>query len=156
MRRIERENVLRTLYKIYESQAGGVETATAGKEKVSRWVPISQILQFRSMVLPRLERCLLQLIKGEFLLREGAKVSLTPSGLARARELTRFHRLWETYLSEKVRLPSDHVHDDAEEMEHVLTGELAGLLIEELDIPARDPHGRIIPEAESEEGEEQE
>lgn len=71
---------------------------------------------------------------------EGA--SLTSSGAARAEQLVRSHRLWETYLAEHKVAP-DLLHDVAEELEHAheLTEEIAT----ELGHPDLDPHGEPIP-----------
>lgn len=64
------------------------------------------------------------------------RVTLTPSGLDRARNLVRTHRLWETYLVDEAGLAPDHVHEVAEQLEHTnLTPPDA----------EHDPHGRRIP-----------
>jgi Mn-dependent DtxR family transcriptional regulator len=44
-----------------------------------------------------------------------------------------------------VHLAADHVHDDAEAIEHVLTPELEAELEAVLARPARDPHAKPIP-----------
>lgn len=70
---------------------------------------------------------------------------LTDAGRQRARRLVKLHRLWEVYLTERLRLPPDHVHDDAETIEHLLTPELEAELERILQRPAADPHQRDIP-----------
>ncbi len=70
---------------------------------------------------------------------------LTGPGRSRAEHIVRLHRLWELYLSERLNLPADHVHEEAETMEHLLTPELAAALEATLARPERDPHGRTIP-----------
>jgi Mn-dependent DtxR family transcriptional regulator len=57
----------------------------------------------------------------------------------------RKHRLWELYLTRRLELAHDHVHRDAEAMEHALTDDDADRLDELLGRPATDPHGRPIP-----------
>ena len=57
----------------------------------------------------------------------------------------RKHRLWELYLTRRLELPSDHVHRDAETMEHALTDEDVIALEQALGNPDTDPHGRPIP-----------
>ena len=57
----------------------------------------------------------------------------------------RRHRLWEVYLTERLSLPSDHVHRDAEAMEHALSEEAVDDLDARLGYPSTDPHGRPIP-----------
>lgn len=69
---------------------------------------------------------------------------LTPLGLEAARRVVRNHRLWELYLSKRLDLPTDHVHRDAEDMEHALTPEIIALLEKELEYPKSDPHGSPI------------
>ena len=59
--------------------------------------------------------------------------------------VTRRHRLWEVYLTDYVQVAPDHVHDDAETIEHVLTPELEERLETLLNRPANDPHERTIP-----------
>ena len=39
-------------------------------------------------------------------------------------KITRLHRLWEAYLLHAANFDKDHVHDDAESIEHILTPEL--------------------------------
>ncbi|MEE2972454.1 MAG: metal ABC transporter permease [Planctomycetota bacterium] len=62
---------------------------------------------------------------------------LTEQGRARATELMIRHRLWESYLVSEAGLAPDHVHDAAEQLEHVrLAPPRSG---------DRDPQGRPIP-----------
>jgi len=79
--------------------------------------------------------------------REGGRLQLTDAGRARARELIRSHRLWESYLSTRLDLPPDHLHEAADRMEHFTSAELRDELASELADPGRDPHGRPIPGA---------
>ncbi|MBC7772751.1 MAG: hypothetical protein H7210_09680 [Pyrinomonadaceae bacterium] len=46
--------------------------------------------------------------------------TLTPSGTAAAAEMTRTHRLWELFLIHHADIAPDHVHRDADELEHCL------------------------------------
>jgi ABC-type Mn2+/Zn2+ transport system permease subunit/Mn-dependent DtxR family transcriptional regulator len=73
------------------------------------------------------------------------RLRLTPSGLAQAQRLDRAHRLWETYLVDQIGLPSDHVHPDAEVLEHALTEPFIERLDDALGHPDVDPHGAPIP-----------
>ena len=70
---------------------------------------------------------------------------LTPTGWQRAREVVRNHRLWELYLTDAVHYPADHVHDDAEIIEHILGEETVRRLEKQLNYPEYDPHGKRIP-----------
>jgi ABC-type Mn2+/Zn2+ transport system permease subunit/Mn-dependent DtxR family transcriptional regulator len=70
---------------------------------------------------------------------------LTARGLAQAERLERAHRLWETFLVEKVGLASDHVHPTAEDVEHLLSEQLVERVDDALGHPVTDPHGAPIP-----------
>ena len=72
---------------------------------------------------------------------------LTAAGTAEAARVLRNHRLWELYLTRRLDLPADHVHRDAEDMEHALSPELVRELEALLGPQTRDPHGRSLPAA---------
>lgn len=74
-------------------------------------------------------------------------VILTAEGLNESRRVVRNHRLWELFLTQQANLAADHVHADAEYIEHVLPKDVVERLEKMLDQPAADPHGRLIPEA---------
>ena len=86
-----------------------------------------------------------QLERLGFVSCQGRDIKLTETGLIEAKRIVRLHRLWELYLTKRLNLPSDHVHQDAEAIEHVITPELEELLLKELDYPQRDPHNSQIP-----------
>ena len=75
----------------------------------------------------------------------GDALRLTPGGRRKAEAVVRKHRLWEVYLTRRLELPSDHVHRDAEAMEHALSDDAVQRLEEQLGFPTVDPHGRPIP-----------
>lgn len=72
-------------------------------------------------------------------------VYLTPAGLQKASRVVRNHRLWELYLTNEADYEADHVHADAEKVEHILKEEQAMQLERYLDYPEQDPHGKRIP-----------
>ena len=72
-------------------------------------------------------------------------VQLTESGEKLALEVIRHHRLLELYLSEALGMPWDRVHDEAEVLEHAISGELSDLIAAKLGDPTTDPHGDPIP-----------
>ncbi len=72
-------------------------------------------------------------------------VELTAEGEKVALEVLRHHRLLELYLAEKLGVPWDRVHDEAEVLEHVLSEELEELIAQTLGDPTHDPHGDPIP-----------
>jgi DtxR family Mn-dependent transcriptional regulator len=73
------------------------------------------------------------------------EMSLTESGEKVALEVLRHHRLLELYLHQKLNLPWDQVHDEAERLEHVMSEALEDAISAALDDPSVDPHGDPIP-----------
>lgn len=71
--------------------------------------------------------------------------ALTDSGFDEACRVVRTHRLWELYLTHRMEIASDHVHRDAEDMEHVLTPEIIEQLESLFGETEVDPHGRPLP-----------
>jgi ABC-type Mn2+/Zn2+ transport system permease subunit/Mn-dependent DtxR family transcriptional regulator len=77
-----------------------------------------------------------------------SKIELTQEGRTQATRLVRAHRLWETYLVEKMGLTVEQIHEDAEKYEHILTDEIMDEMEERLGYPVLDPHGSPIPKRE--------
>jgi len=73
-------------------------------------------------------------------------VQLTQEGVDLAKSILRKHRLWETFLVEKLRFGWDEVHPLAEQLEHIQSEELIERLSDFLGAPKHDPHGDPIPE----------
>ncbi len=78
------------------------------------------------------------------------KSSLTTEGKKLAIEVVRKHRLWETFLYEKLEFTWDEVHEVAEHLEHIQSPKLISKLDKFLNYPAFDPHGDVIPSAKGE------
>ena len=74
----------------------------------------------------------------------GAKI--TKQGKAQALTVIRKHRLWETFLVDKLHFTWDEVHDVAEQLEHIHSPLLIEKLDEFLGYPTADPHGHPIPD----------
>ncbi len=75
-----------------------------------------------------------------------SSLTLTEKGRKRAEKIVRNHRLWELYLASQADYKPDHVHDDAEIMEHILDEQTIRELENELGNPKTDPHGKPIPQ----------
>lgn len=75
------------------------------------------------------------------------EIILTKKGKLRGEQVVHKHRLWETYLVNQLKVAPDHVHRDAESMEHILTDEMIQKLEKILEYPQQDPHGRPINKA---------
>ena len=71
--------------------------------------------------------------------------SLTKKGRLIALSIIRKHRLWETFLVEKLGFGWDQVHIIAEQLEHIKSEELIENLDDFLGNPKYDPHGDPIP-----------
>ena len=72
-------------------------------------------------------------------------VSLSKKGKDIAINILRKHRLWETFLVEKLNFNWENVHDVAEQLEHIESSELIDKLDVFLGFPKFDPHGEPIP-----------
>ncbi len=72
-------------------------------------------------------------------------VNLTELGKLTAVKIIRKHRLWETFLVEKLKFTWDEVHIVAEQLEHIDSDVLIQRLDEFLGFPQFDPHGDAIP-----------
>ncbi len=73
-------------------------------------------------------------------------VTLTENGVLLAKMIVRKHRLWETFLVNKLNFSWDEVHEIAEELEHIKSEKLINSLDKFLGFPAFDPHGDPIPD----------
>jgi DtxR family Mn-dependent transcriptional regulator len=72
-------------------------------------------------------------------------VELSKSGKTKAINILRKHRLWETFLVNKLAFSWGEVHDVAEQLEHIKSEELVNRLDTFLGFPQFDPHGEPIP-----------
>jgi DtxR family Mn-dependent transcriptional regulator len=73
--------------------------------------------------------------------------SLSTEGKKIALFIIRRHRLWEYFLSEKLKFDWNEVHPLAEELEHVSNKQLIDRLDKFLGYPPFDPHGDPIPDS---------
>jgi len=72
--------------------------------------------------------------------------ALTPQGQSLALKVIRKHRLWETFLVNKLSFNWDEVHEIAEQLEHIQSDKLIRQLDKLLGFPKFDPHGDPIPD----------
>ena len=73
-------------------------------------------------------------------------VKITRQGKSEALNIIRKHRLWETFLVQKLHFNWDEVHEIAEQLEHIQSPLLIEKLDEFLNYPKADPHGEPIPD----------
>lgn len=132
--KVAEENILRTLYKLWERTEFQKNDFNMG-----------DIQSLRTMPTHHLQSSLKKLCRRKLLTSSSRGFRLTDSGLEQATLLTRRHRLWENYLNEHLELTPDQVHSQAERIEHILTAEQEKQLEEELKNSQQDPHGNVIP-----------
>ena len=77
-------------------------------------------------------------------------VRLSPAGSRLAALVLRRHRLMELFLVQVLGMRWDEVHEDAEQLEHVVSERLIERIDELLGHPEVDPHGDPIPSREGE------
>ncbi len=70
---------------------------------------------------------------------------LSTKGEEIARKLVRKHRLIETFLETVLGMDEQHIHEEAEKLEHVISDQLMYRIDSYLGFPDKDPHGSIIP-----------
>ncbi|ALJ00676.1 metal ABC transporter permease [Rufibacter tibetensis] len=130
-----RENILKTLFLLGET-----------KEDYAHSYSRQQIMERRQLPLLRMKDGLKSLCRKHLIKKNATGWALTEAGKKEAQRVVRLHRLWELYLTEYLQVASDHVHEDAESIEHVLTPELEKRLEELLNYPTSDPHQTTIPQ----------
>jgi ABC-type Mn2+/Zn2+ transport system permease subunit/Mn-dependent DtxR family transcriptional regulator len=138
-RRIGLENSMKDLYRLLERAGFPPEG-----------IPLDDYRRERRLERAGAERELRRLERAGELIRangEGLMLRLSDEGMAEGARIVRNHRLWELYLTNEAAYQADHVHDDAEIVEHLLGEEAIRRLEEELGFPQTDPHGRPIPTA---------
>jgi manganese/zinc/iron transport system permease protein len=134
--KINSENILKTLYHLEE-----------GKETLFEWHKVDQILEKRAFNKVTLKNTLRLLSQKRWIVLGDQKVKLSRAGEIEARRVVRLHRLWEMYLTKRLNFKSDHIHSNAETIEHIITPEIELELIKELGAPKTDPHSSEIPYA---------
>jgi len=106
---------------------------------------VAEIVRRRKFERQNLRKVLRRLRNQGYLEQTGNLFGLTEAGKERGRRVVKMHRLWELYLTEKLNIAPDHVHDDADTIEHLLTPELEAELERVLNYPRTDPHQSEIP-----------
>ncbi len=128
------ENYLKALFKISVSNGSGKSSINELAESLS--------------LKPASVNEMLKRLKEKRLVdyQKYGKVELTKTGKDNAIDLIRKHRLWETFLYEKLSFSWEEVHEVAEELEHIQSKKLFDQLELFLGNPKFDPHGDPIPD----------
>lgn len=130
LQKIWQEDTLKQMARLYET----------------RQVSMDAMYDSLNLSKRQINKSIRQLEKRKLLKMEGDIPSLTLEGMKSAYELIRAHRLWETYLVEKLGLTPDQIHEQAEKFEHLLPEEFLDYLDKKLGYPDLDPHGSPIPQ----------
>lgn len=136
-RSTNREDHLKALYALGEAKGGEKE-----------WVSTNEMANHLGLKAPsvtNMVQVLQELGWAEHRPYRGAR--LTPLGRELALGLVRKHRLWETFLVERLGFGWEAVHDIAEQLEHIDCPELVERLDVYLGNPKLDPHGDPIPDS---------
>ena len=135
-KRVERENILKAIYRALESDGFKDSGISVEKLAMVRRTTLDDAIRQGKMLVSSDEASWEE---------DKSAIFMTPSGWRRAAEIVRNHRLWELYLTDLANYQADHVHDDAEKIEHILGAEAVRKLERDLDFPEFDPHGKPIP-----------
>ena len=133
--KVLQENILKIFYHLGEMDQAILKPRS-----------IDSLQKRRALAKHDLRKGLNQLISEKLVVRvNNNQFKLSEVGQMESTKLVRLHRLWELYLSEHLNIASDHVHDDAEAIEHILTPDLQARLESILEGSTKDPHNKTIP-----------
>lgn len=127
------ENYLKAIFKLSGKENAPVATSAIASALNTTSASVTDMLK--------------RLTEKKFVLYEkykGARLSKT--GKVVAVNLLRKHRLWETFMVEKLNFSWDEVHVVAEQLEHIQSPKLIDQLDGFLGYPKFDPHGDPIPD----------
>ncbi len=126
------ENYLKEIYTLEEIFDQGVSTNSIAEKLQTKASSVTDMIQKLSN-------------KGLVIYQKYKGSRLSSKGRSKAILIIRKHRLWETFLVEKLNFPWDEVHDIAEQLEHIKSEKLTNRLDAFLGFPTLDPHGHPIP-----------
>ena len=133
-RKILEDNIIKLLYKLGEKENEFFKNRSIRTLKNYREYPEKKLLKGLNILKK----------KNQVVLVNDLWV-LTEEGKKAGMRVVRIHRLWELYLTTYLRIAPDHVHEDAETIEHIITPEMESKLEHLLDYPEKDPHSANIP-----------
>lgn len=133
MHTLTEENYLKAIYRISESTGEAVSTKSIAENMEVNSASVTDMFK--------------RLGDQKLVIYEKSKgVKPTEKGKKIALQIIRKHRLWETFLVEKLKFTWDEVHEVAEQLEHVHSELLIERLDQLLNYPKFDPHGDPIPD----------
>ena len=126
-----KEDYLKALYSLEEKRG------TVSNKELAELLGVSQ---------PSVSEMLVKLQKDGYIEYTAYKGSrLTEKGRLEAVQLTRFHRLWEVFLTDCLGYSWSDAHEEAHALEHHTSLKMAQRLDEYLHHPMCCPHGSVIP-----------
>jgi len=129
------ENYLKSIYALQKEHPKGVSTNVLSKYLDTKPASATEMIK-------KLDE------KGLVHYQPYQGVILKDSGAVSALKIIRKHRLWETFLANKLDFSWDEIHDVAEQLEHIKSDKLIRELDKFLGYPKHDPHGDPIPDEE--------
>lgn len=126
------DNILKFLYK---------QATLKGSKSLSA----QQISELKNIPLQQVKKGLTKLRASAFIVKGGEKWSLTEKGFSDAKRIIRIHRLWEVYMQQYMHIQTDHLHESAESIEHIITPKIEAELQRIMGKPLNDPHQQNIP-----------
>ena len=133
MHTLTEENYLKAIYRIFESTGDTVSTTAIAEDLHINAASVTDM--FKKLGQQRL--VVYEKSKGVKPTDKGKKIAL---------QIIRKHRLWETFMVEKLKFAWDEVHEVAEQLEHIHSEVLIERLDQFLNYPKFDPHGDPIPD----------
>jgi manganese/zinc/iron transport system permease protein len=135
-RRVRRQHFLRAIYERLEPQpAVGASFDSKALERSGDWSGRS------------LRAAIREAARAGWIAPAGQRGwwTLSEEGLRMAADVVRSHRLWELFLIEYADIAADHVHRDADMLEHVIPDDLVDELEEHLRRAGRLPEVQTVP-----------
>lgn len=132
---LSEENYLKSIYSLQKEHPKGVSTNLLARHLETKPASTTEMIKKLND-------------KGLANYRPYQGVVLNDDGEQHALKIIRKHRLWETFLVDKLNFNWDEIHDVAEQLEHIRSEKLVEELDRFLDFPKYDPHGDAIPDAE--------
>lgn len=127
------ENYIKAIYHLSRGGKDAVATNAIARRLNTRAASVTDMIKKLSN-------------KGLLTYRRYNGVNISDEGRQTALQIIRKHRLWETFLVEKLNFNWDQVHEVAEQLEHIKSPLLISRLDEFLGFPKVDPHGDPIPD----------
>lgn len=127
------ENYIKAIYSLETQSDKGVSTNMIAEKIQTKASSVTDMIK----KLSEKQLVVYKKYKGVQLSDKGKKVAML---------IVRKHRLWESFLVDKLNFSWDEVHEIAEQLEHIKSEKLIERLDRFLEYPSVDPHGDPIPD----------